>query len=73
MLLWRKGYQNTRAAPDVAPVYVLVIAAIAAITIESLLVLNIFEHGTPGLLLAALSLALIYGFWVFVRLMTRPN
>ena len=73
ILLWRQGYQNTRAAPDVAPLYVLVIAAIFAIGIELLLVLNIFEGGKPGLLLAALSLALIYGLWVFVRLMTRPN
>ena len=71
--LLRTAYQNTRDAPDAAPPYVLVIATIFLITFESLLVLNIFKGGKAGLLLAAYSLALIYGLWVFVRLMTRPN
>ena len=71
--LFRVAYQNTRDAPDVAQPYVLVIATLFVVTFESLLVLNIFKSGKPGLLFAAFSLALIYGLWVFVRLMTRPN
>jgi hypothetical protein len=70
--LWRTAYKNTRETPDLAPPYVLVIAAVTVITFEALLVVNIFI-GDPGLLLGALSIALIYGLWVFVRLMTRPN
>jgi hypothetical protein len=71
--LFRQAYRNTRNMPDMAPPYVLVAAAIYLITFESLLVLNIFKGGKPGFLLAAFSLSLIYGLWVFVRLMTRPN
>lgn len=70
--LARTAYKNTRETPELAPPYVLVIASITVITFESLLVLNVFI-GNPGLLLVALSIALLYGLWVFVRLMTRPN
>jgi len=71
--LFRTAYRNTRERPDAAPLYVLIIAAIFVVTFESLLVLNILQGGKAGLLLAAFALSLIYGLWVFIRLMTRPT
>lgn len=71
--LFRTAYRNTRESPDAAPLYVLIIATIFVVIFESLLVLNILQGGKAGLLLVAFALSLIYGLWVFVRLMTRPT
>lgn len=71
--LFRAAYRNTRDRPDIAPPYVLGVAAIFTLTFESLLVLNMIQGGSAGLVSAALALSLLYGFWVFVRLMTRPT
>jgi hypothetical protein len=71
--LFRTGYRNTRERPDAAPPFALIIAAIYLVAFESLLVLNVLEGGKGGLLLAAFVLTLIYGLWIFVRLLTRPT
>lgn len=71
--LLKNAYKNTRDVPEVAQPYVLVIASLFVITFESLLALSVYRGGDPGFVFVAFSLALIYGLWVFVRLMTHPN
>jgi hypothetical protein len=71
--LYITAYKNTRESPEVAQPYVLVIATLSAIMMESLLAASVVRGGEPGFVFAAFSVALLYGLWVFVRLMTRPN
>jgi hypothetical protein len=71
--LIRAYVRNNRAMPDRAPLFVLVIGILVLATCESLLIINVFQGGTSGLLLAAFSMPLVYGLWIFARLMTRPS
>ena len=71
--LIRAYIRSYSAEPDIAPLYVLVIGMLVLLSFEAVLVLNIIRGGKSGLLLVAFSLPLVYGLWIFTRLMTRPG
>jgi hypothetical protein len=70
--IWLTAFRNVRNPTVGAPAWVFCVSTAFVVAVETLYVLNLFES-EPGPLIAAFSLSLLYGLWVFIRLMTRPN
>ena len=67
------AYRTVRNPEIVAPAWVLIVGASYLIIVEVLYVLNLFKGGEAGPLTAGFSLSLVYGLWMFKRLMVRPD
>lgn len=68
--------QAVRAAQDSSSTASPGIVALSALLIAISLGLHgfcVFQGGSPGPLVGALSIQLLLGFWQFTRLLTRPN
>ena len=67
------AYRTVRDPKIVAPAWVFIVGMTYVIVIEVLYVRNLIEGGESGPLIAGFSLSLVYGFWMFTRLMVRPD
>ena len=71
--LLRAAYGIVRDSKAGAPAWVFLTGMTYFVIVETLYVSNLFKGGEPGALIAAFSLSLVYGLWMFTRLMVRPN
>lgn len=67
------AYRTVKDPEIVAPTWVFAIGIIYLLIVESLYVQNIIKGGESSPLIAAFSLSLVYGLWMFTRLMVRHN
>ena len=67
------AYRLVRDPKTEAPAWVFMVGTTYFVVLEALYVLNLLKGGEPGPLIAAFSLSLVYGLWMFTRLMVRPN
>jgi len=67
------AYRTVKDPNVVAPTWVFVVGIVYLITVEVLYLRNSFGDAEPGPLIAAFSLSLVYGLWMFTRLMVRHN
>ena len=67
------AYRTVKDPDIVAPSWVFVIGIAYLVSLETLYVQNLFNRGESSPLIAAFSLSLVYGLWMFTRLMVRHN
>jgi len=67
------AYRTVKDPKIVAPTWVFVAGIFYLVTIEALYVQCLFKGGESSPLIAAFSLSLVYGLWMFTRLMVRHN
>jgi hypothetical protein len=73
MPLLLAAYRTVKDPQIVAPIWVFIFGIAYLVIIEALYVHNLFRGGESGPLIAAFSLSLVYGLWMFTRLMVRHN
>ena len=71
--LWLASYRNVSDPKSGAPTWVLIVGTVFFVIVEALYVLNLFKGGESGPLISAFSLSLVYGLWMFTRLMVSPK
>lgn len=67
------SYRIVRDPKTGAPAWLFFLGTIYFVVVETLYVLNVIKGGEASPLIAAFSLSLVYGLWMFGRLVIRPN
>ena len=67
------AYRTVRDPEIKAPLWVSVVGTVYFTFVEALYVINIYKGGEAGPLIAAFSVSLVYGLWMFTRLLVHPN
>ena len=67
------AHRTVRDPEIVAPAWVFFVGASYLVVVEVFYVLNLFKGGEAGPLTAGFSLSLVYGLWMFTRLMVQPD
>jgi hypothetical protein len=67
------SYRIVRDPKTGAPAWLFFAGTIYFVVVEAFYVLNVFKGGEASPLIAAFSLSLVYGLWMFSRLVVRPN
>ena len=67
------SYRIVRDAKSGAPAWLYFPGPIYFVVVETFYVLNVFKGGGSSPLIGAFSVSLIYGLWMFSRLVVRPN
>jgi len=67
------AYRTVKDPNIAAPIWVFVVGVSYLVTVEALYLQNIFKGGDSSPLIAGFSLSLVYGLWMFTRLMTRHS
>ena len=67
------AYRTVKDPKVVAPIWVFVTGISYLVIVEALYIQNSFGDAKAGPLIAAFSLSLVYGLWMFTRLMVRHD
>ena len=67
------GWRHHNDPDSTSEMWVLISVTLVAIGLLSLYALAAFARIGPGLLVIGFSVQLLFGLWLFVRLLTRPN
>jgi hypothetical protein len=72
-LLVPSGFRHRKDPDSTTELWVLYAVSVYSLILLALFGAVVMQLGDPNLLVIAFSLQLLFGLWMFVRLLTRPN
>lgn len=67
------SWRHQRDPDSTTEIWVIYVVSTYGLVLLGLFALVVFRLGDPDLLVVGFSLQLLFGLWMFVRLLTRPN